>query len=70
MFGAEAEIGTIEEGKWADLVILDADPLQDIQNTKKIWMVLKNGEIVNRDALRHWIERETVRRESPEYLKP
>jgi len=70
ILGAEAEIGTIADGKWADLVILDADPLQDIQNTKKIWMVIKGGEIVNRDALLHWSERETVRCESQEQLKP
>lgn len=48
---AEDEIGTIEVGKWADLVILDADPLEDIRNTRKIWMVIKGGEIVDREAL-------------------
>jgi len=32
----DAEVGTIEPGKWADFVALDADPLADITNTRKI----------------------------------
>lgn len=49
--GAEGEIGTLEVGKLADLLILDADPLEDIRNTKTIWMVIKGGRLVDRDAL-------------------
>ena len=40
----QAEIGTLERGKYADLVILDADPLADIKNTRKIFKVMKAGE--------------------------
>ncbi|MGQ0814028.1 MAG: amidohydrolase family protein [Gemmatimonadota bacterium] len=42
------EIGTIAPGKWADLVILDADPLRDIRNTRRIRSVIKGGEILGR----------------------
>jgi Tol biopolymer transport system component len=52
ILGAEGELGTIEEGKWADLVILDADPLVDIRNTGRIHTVVKGGEIVDRAAIR------------------
>ncbi|MCW5978701.1 MAG: amidohydrolase family protein [Bryobacteraceae bacterium] len=44
-------LGTIEKGKTADLVVLDADPLQDINNVRKIALVIKDGRIVDRDAL-------------------
>jgi imidazolonepropionase-like amidohydrolase len=38
------ENGTLERGKAADLLILDADPLADIKNTRKIFKVMKAGE--------------------------
>jgi len=38
-------------GKWADLVILDADPLVDIRNTRRIWQVLHYGHLVDRPAI-------------------
>jgi imidazolonepropionase-like amidohydrolase len=44
VMGRQAEVGTIEKGKFADLVILDADPLADIKNTRKIFKVMKAGE--------------------------
>jgi imidazolonepropionase-like amidohydrolase len=46
-----AEFGTLEPGKFADLLILDADPLENISNTRKISVVMKEGTPVNRDAL-------------------
>lgn len=52
IIGAEASIGSVEEGKLADLVILDADPLEDISNTRKIWKIFKGGREVDRNALR------------------
>jgi imidazolonepropionase-like amidohydrolase len=43
------EIGTVEEGKYADLVVVDGDPLADIkilQDLTKIKQVLKGGKVV------------------------
>jgi imidazolonepropionase-like amidohydrolase/Tol biopolymer transport system component len=39
------DIGTIEEGKLADLLILDANPLDDIRNTDKISRIMLNGRL-------------------------
>ncbi|SKC96324.1 Imidazolonepropionase [Chitinophaga ginsengisegetis] len=43
--------GTIEKGKTADLIILDANPAQDIKNTRKIAAVYKAGEEVSKGPL-------------------
>jgi imidazolonepropionase-like amidohydrolase len=44
----DRDYGTIEAGKIADLVILNADPLQDIANTRQIDNVVFDGTIINR----------------------
>lgn len=44
--GRDADRGTITAGKRADLVVLDADPLQDIHNTGRIAFVVKDGKRV------------------------
>ena len=51
ILGADKDLGTIEVEKWADLVVLDGDPLADIHNTRRIWRVLKYGQIVDRPAI-------------------
>jgi imidazolonepropionase-like amidohydrolase len=50
-FGKETELGTIEKGKLADLILLDADPLADISNTKKINAFVLNGRLFDRNGL-------------------
>lgn len=45
--GREKEIGTIEEGKTADIVILNENPLTDLRNLHKIFRVIKKGVVYN-----------------------
>ena len=51
IIGAASELGSIERGKRADLVILDADPLTEIRNTRRISAVVQNGHVVDRAAI-------------------
>jgi imidazolonepropionase-like amidohydrolase len=50
-YGLGDDIGTIEVGKIADLLVIGADPLADIGNLRHIEMVIKDGRIVDRNAL-------------------
>jgi imidazolonepropionase-like amidohydrolase len=59
--GMDAEVGTIEVGKRADLVLLDADPLVEIANTRRIHTVIANGRVFDRatrERFLHEIARE------------
>lgn len=47
--GKENSMGTIEVGKQADLVILDANPLDDISAIRKVIMTIKEGKVYLRD---------------------
>ena len=55
-FGLEETMGTIETSKLADLVLLDANPLNNIKNTTKISAVVRNGTYYNREALNNLLQ--------------
>ena len=50
-FGLQSQYGTVEEGKVADLLLLTANPLQDVRNTQRIHAVVFNGTLYDRAAL-------------------
>ncbi len=63
--GLLEELGTVEAGKRADLVLLDGDPLADIENTRRIAAVIVGGVVLNhtelqglatyKQAFPHWL---------------
>lgn len=62
--GLTDSYGTVEKGKAADLLLLEADPLEDIANTRKIAAVLAGGKYYARPAL------DGMLRETEEAVKP
>jgi len=49
--GYGAEIGSLEAGKLADLIVMNKDPLADIRNSNTILYVMKNGEMWEGDTM-------------------
>jgi len=50
-YGKDKDLGTLEKGKIADLLILDKDPLQAAENYRSIHTIIKDGAVIDREAL-------------------
>jgi imidazolonepropionase-like amidohydrolase len=47
--GAGHDLGTVEPGRWADLIAVDGDPTRDLSALRDLWWVMKGGEVVRDD---------------------
>ena len=47
----DGDIGSIEKGKLADLVVLDRNPLQEIRNSESVNLVVLNGRVLDAKTL-------------------
>lgn len=53
LLNVSADLGSVEVGKLADLVIVDGNPLVDIKDARKVRKVIKNGEVIDLETLLH-----------------
>ncbi|WP_239019618.1 amidohydrolase family protein [Sphingomonas suaedae] len=51
VIGRLGDMGTLEAGKYADLVVFDRDPLTDIRNTRSLSLVMRGGQLFDADTL-------------------
>lgn len=49
MMGWQDSIGSIEKGKFADIIVVSGDPLKDITELERIKFVMKGGQVIRND---------------------
>jgi imidazolonepropionase-like amidohydrolase len=49
LLGWSDKIGAVESGKWADIIAVDGDPLQDVTTLERVKFVMKGGEVVKNE---------------------
>jgi imidazolonepropionase-like amidohydrolase len=59
--GFDADLGSIETGKLADLVILEGDILADIENSDEIGMIMLNGRLYDAETMNETVTGDRVR---------
>ena len=50
--GREKDIGTVEKGKWADLLVVDADPTTTVASLRRLHAVVRGGVLRSLDELK------------------
>jgi imidazolonepropionase-like amidohydrolase len=68
-FGTLDKVGTIEKGRRADLVLLDANPLENISNTEKRSGVMLKGKYYTQEEMNRWLD-ESAAKISSSYTAP
>jgi imidazolonepropionase-like amidohydrolase len=48
--GASQDVGSVQSGRYADLIAVEGDPLSDITELQRVAFVMKGGEILKRDG--------------------